>query len=280
MRKSLTAFLCACLLLYGCRSSSEGAYNGAMFGSMLGSAIGGIIGGYGGSDIGQVVGMAGGAAVGAAVGNANEKKAREAYSCRAADDAYPEAVSSGSSSYGGNDSGFDPSNGGDDRISFDETSGSYLSVSVSGGVSTNVVPDEISTQSLSVEQLAKLAPGYSVRFNPLVEIRNATFSDADGDGILSSGEKCTVAFDIVNNSSEVLYDVRPTVFESTGNKRIHISPGIRVESIAPYKGVRYTAMVVADKKLKDGEAVIKVAVAQGDRELTSSIHEFNIVTRR
>lgn len=274
MKNPFIAFVCTCVLLCSCRSAAEGGYNGAMFGSMLGSAIGGIIGGYGGSDIGQVVGMAGGAAVGAAVGNANEKKAREAYSaCR-------ESERCSGASYGGNDSGFDPNHGGDDRISFDETSGSYPSVSGSDMVSTGVVPDEISTQSLSVEQLSKLVPGYSVRFNPLVEIRNATFSDADGDGILSAGEECTVAFDIMNNSPEVLYDVRPTVFESTGNKRIHISPSIRVESIAPYKGVRYTAMVVADRKLKKGEAVIKVAVAQGDNEITSSIQEFKIATRR
>ena len=84
----------------------------------------------------------------------------------------------------------------------------------------------------------------------------------------------------MNNSSAVIYGVLPTVVETSGNKHIHISPSILVESIMPGKGVRYTATVRGDKKLKDGTAVIRVAVRQGQNDITSQIKEFTIRTSR
>lgn len=48
----------------------------------------------------------------------------------------------------------------------------------------------------------------------------------------------------------------------------------------PNRGVRYTATVVGDRKLKDGEISIKVAVAQDNNEITSQIKEFKITTKR
>ena len=84
----------------------------------------------------------------------------------------------------------------------------------------------------------------------------------------------------MNNSDVEIFDVVPTVIEVSGNKHIHISPGIRVESIKPHQGVRYSATVKADKRLKDGNAVIRVAVAQGQNDITSQVKEFNITTRR
>ncbi|MDY4556767.1 MAG: hypothetical protein SO468_11410, partial [Prevotella sp.] len=89
-----------------------------------------------------------------------------------------------------------------------------------------------------------------------------------------------VTFEIMNNSSAVIYGVLPTVVETSGNKHIHISPSILVESIMPGKGVRYTATVRGDKKLKDGTAVIRVAVRQGQNDITSQIKEFTIRTSR
>ena len=84
----------------------------------------------------------------------------------------------------------------------------------------------------------------------------------------------------MNRSSVTLYDVQPTVFDVSGNKHIHISPNLHVESIAPNSGVRYTATILADKKLKDGQAIIRVGVAQGNNEITSQFKEFSLQTRK
>lgn len=76
-----------------------------------------------------------------------------------------------------------------------------------------------------------------------------------------------------------VYDVAPTVIETTGNKHIFISPSIHVEKIEPGSGVRYTAMVKADKKLKDGDARFCVSVIHEGKSI-SKVNEFNILTKR
>lgn len=278
MKNVFVILLCAVLLFGGCGTyTGEGAYVGGQFGSVLGSAIGGISGGHRGSDIGTLVGMAGGAAIGAVVGSAADKAQQEKYGQqqRERDRRYGRGddgdVYSRGNAYddGGDDgSGFDPTNSGDDRIMFDEGA-------TDDGVYTTVEPCTV-----SVDQLRHTLPGYRMRLSPLIEVRNASFIDRDGDGVIRAGEECKVSFEIMNRSSMTLYDIQPTVVETTGNKHIHISPGIRVESIGPRRGVRYTATVQADRRLKNGEAVIRVAVAQGDKDITSQVEEFRIKTLR
>ena len=116
--------------------------------------------------------------------------------------------------------------------------------------------------------------------SPLIEIRNARIVDTDHDGVIRAGEECRVTFEVMNRSSMTLYDVQPTVFDVSGNKHIQISPNLHVESIAPNSGVRYTATILADKKLKDGTAIIRVGVTQGNKEITSQTREFTVQTRR
>ena len=281
MKKNLfILFLGAALLLSGCSTyTGQGAYAGAAIGSVLGSAIGGISGGWRGRDLGTVVGMAGGAAVGAAVGAAaDQKRADDMAQYRRDREARARRTQTGNGnrSYSddsySDDSGFDATNSGDDRIDFDGagprdgrgTHGDY----------TAAKPRTYTPSAADVE------PGYHVRFNSLIEIRNARVVDADRDGVIRRGEECKVTFEIMNRSSQTIYDVQPTVFDTTGNKHIHISPNLHIESIAPNSGVRYTATILADSRLKDGEAVIRVAVAQGNREITSQVKEFVLQTRK
>lgn len=270
------------LLLSNCGTyTGEGAATGAAFGSILGSAIGGISGGWRGHDIGTIVGMAGGAVVGAAIGSAadeQEKRKYEEYQRQRSrrydyDNDDCQVRSQGSYS---DDSGFDATNSGDDRISFDGAGpkGQAAAPHTGQGGYTAAVPSTYDPTTRPAE------PGYSVKYNSLIEIRNARFIDADRDGIIRAGEECRITFEIMNRSSITLYDVQPTVFDVTGNKHIHISPNLHVESIAPNQGVRYTATIMADKKLKDGEAIIRVGVAQGKNEITSQIKEFSLQTRR
>ena len=128
--------------------------------------------------------------------------------------------------------------------------------------------------SSSVEELA-----YGLEYTPALEVRNARFVDDNEDNVISRGELCKVIFEVYNHSSRPVYDVQPTVVEATGNKHIFISPNMHVERIDPHKGIRYTALVKADNRLKDGTAKICVSVVQGSKAI-SKISEFSIPTRR
>ena len=243
MKKVIVYSLVGAMLLSSCSTTESGASNGAFFGSIIGSAIGGISGGHRGSDIGTLVGMAGGAVVGAAIGQASEKVEQRKY------DEYMRRRT---------DSGFDPNNGGDDRI---------------------VMETEVPSNTVSLDELKNMT-GYNVNINESIQLRHENFTDANGDGNISPGEECKVSFEIMNNSDVEIFNVIPTVIETTGNKHIHISPTVRVESIKPHQGVRYTATILADKRLKDGNAVIRVTVTQGQNDIASMAKEFNITCKR
>lgn len=255
MKKFIVISLAGAMLLSSCSTTESGASNGAFFGSILGSAIGGITGGYRGSDIGTIVGMAGGAVVGAAIGQASEKEEQRKY------DEYMRRRNDRSGfdpNNGYDQSGFDPNNGGDDRI---------------------VMEEEVPSQTVTLDELKRME-GFNVNINESIQLRHEDFSDANGDGFITPGEECKVSFEIMNNSDVEIFDVIPTVIETTGNKHIHISPTVRIESIRPHQGVRYTATVLADKRLKDGNAVIRVTVTQGRNDIASMAKEFNITCKR
>ena len=258
MKKMMALAVGATLLLSSCSSyTGAGAYTGAQFGSILGSAIGGISGGPRGSDIGTIVGMASGAMVGATIGNAADHKARGKM-----DNDYPSnrgGYDSSDSGYDSSNSGFDSTNSGDDRIDFD------------GG--------NAATGNYEYKQPSSPADNVYTHSAPTMEIRNARFIDADGDDTISRGEMCKVVFEVYNNGLQPVYNVVPTVAEMTGNKHIYISQPICVEKIGAYKGVRYTAMVKADNRLKYGTIKLCCSVLHNG-EAISKVTEFNIETRK
>ena len=278
MKKVIFLMLCPLIMLTGCGTyTGQGAATGGTFGAILGSAIGGISGGHRGSDIGTLIGMAGGAVVGAAVGAAADQQVaqqRDEYRRQRAQRDYEtgrvsDAGTVNNSTYDVDDSGYDATNSGDDRIDFDapgprDGKGTY-----------SAAQPRVHTPSADDAE-----PGYKIKYNALIEIRNARIIDANHDGVLRGGEECKVTFEVMNNSSKTLYDVQPTVFDVTGNKHVHISPNLHVESIAPNSGIRYTASILADKKLKDGTIVIRVGVTQGNREITSQMQEFTVRTEK
>lgn len=247
MKKMMALAVGATLLLSSCSSyTGAGAYTGAQFGSILGSAIGGISGGPRGSDIGTIVGMAGGAMVGATIGNAADHKAHG-------------KMDNDREGYDSSDSGFDSTNSGDDRIDFD------------GG--------DAATGNYEYKQPSSPADNVYTHSAPTMEIRNARFIDADGDDTISRGEMCKVVFEVYNNGLQPVYNVVPTVAEMTGNKHIYISQPISVEKIGAYKGVRYTAMVKADNRLKYGTIKLCCSILQNG-ETISKVTEFNLETRK
>jgi len=278
MKKSMILSLSALLLLSGCGTyTGTGAYAGASFGTILGSAIGGIAGGPRGSDIGTIIGMAGGAVVGGAIGaqadNAQQQE-RSRYDRRPdIDNARNGAAAYNNDGYdyggqGSQDSGFDPSNSGDDTL-YDFNDSDYT------GSYSATQPKKV-TPTVRYDGIKAVKPHDS----NLVEIRNARFVDDNQDGRLNAGELCKVIFEVHNTSRNLLTDVQPVVVETSGNRQIAVSPGIHVERIASGQGIRYTAMVKASRKLKDGSSCFRVYAVQGNGRVISNVSEFNVPTSR
>lgn len=109
---------------------------------------------------------------------------------------------------------------------------------------------------------------------------NARFVDGNQDRRLNGGELCKVIFEVYNRSQEAVYDVQPMVVETTGSKHITISNTIHVERILPGKGVRYTAMIKAGKRLKDGRLTFRVYAVKGNHDVVSNVSEFDIEASR
>lgn len=274
MKKVFVITVSAALLFSSCGTyQGSGAYVGASLGSILGSAIGGISDGPRGSDIGTIVGMAGGAIVGSAIGAAKDQKDKQEvhdHYQKVMQRKAQEKASQNNTSYqqqGYDDSGFDASMGGDDRL-YDFQSSDYT------GNYTAQEPTTVLPMSSSVEQLAQ-----GLDYAETIEIRNARIVDVNQNSVINRNEVCKVIFEIYNHGHEPIYDVQPTVIETTGNKHIFISPNMHVERIDPGKGIRYTAMVKADNRLKDGMARICVSVLQGNRAI-SKVCEFNVPTKK
>lgn len=277
MKKSLTIALSSLLILSGCDTyAGSSAYLGSNIGAILGSAIGGINDGPRGSDVGTIIGMAGGAVVGAIIGNSADQRAhdemvehREAVKQHRMEQQQNEMPES---NYSSNDtdnytSGFDATNSGDDRI-YDFSSSDYT-----GNYSAQT-PKEQMPQNSSVEDMAQ-----SFTYTPSIEIRNARFVDDNEDGKIQRDEICKIIFEVINRGNQPLTDVVPTVIETNGNRHIFISPSMHIESIAPGKGIRYTVVIKADNRLKEGNARFCVSVIQGGKAI-SKVSEFNIPTIR
>ena len=293
MKKSIVLAISAVLMVSSCTTGAgAGAYAGGSLGSILGSAIGGIAGGPRGSDIGTIIGMAGGAVVGSAIGDASERQQRqeqhEILSRRNeriqqqkrqqgsprvyGDDTY--AYGNNNRAYGNANDNFNPndmvdhSNSGDDRIDFGVTPQTNQN-----SVRNNVAEGQPSIESSRVEAIASAATGGRLT------IKNVRFTDTDGDGRLNGGEIGRVAFEIYNNTKSPIYNFQPSVVEADANKRIYISPSVRVESIMPGQGLRYTATVKADRRVKDGQIRLMVS-AQKDGRPISYITVVKVDTQR
>lgn len=294
MKKSVVIGMSALLLLSSCETyTGMGAYTGTTLGSIFGSAIGGIAGGPHGSDVGTIVGMVGGAVVGAAVGSASDQRVqqrrdddeaqyrrdkaeRDAARQRRSQHDYGDygsrsygSMQPQNSSAGQEDQGrvFDPNNSGDDRI-YDFNGSDYT-----GNYSSQQPTVSMPMQS-SVEDLAS-----NLKYTPYIEIRNARFIDDNQDGKIERGEMCKVIFEVFNRGKQTLYDIVPTVIEANGNRHIIISPNMHVEQLQPNSGIRYTALVKADNRLKAGTAKICLSVVQGSKSI-SKVTEFNVPTLR
>ncbi len=240
MKKILMMMIGAALLLSSC-DTYQGA--GAYTGSMFGNMVGSAIGGIAGGWRGHEIGSLIGTVGGAAIGAAVGKSADERQAQR-----YEErAARRQRQRYEQGDFGYEQSR-----------SRSYGQYPAAG-------------------QQTQMS--YSANGQALV-VRNAAIYEENEDGRLTRGEKCTVVFEIANTTSDPVFNVFPLVEERTGNKHVHISPNLRVESIAPHQAIRYTAALVADKGLRDGQIEVLVGVAQGNNIIDSQTRAFQVPTSK
>ena len=307
MKKYSVMIMSAALVASSCTTGAgEGAYAGSSLGSILGSAIGGIAGGPRGSDIGTIFGMAGGAVVGAAVGDATTKQhhqdqdddlaqrnqriqRQKAQRNRSYDDTYSQQDDTYMPSSNNNNrpvyeqpyssnqqpvDDIDPTlmvdttNSGDDRIDFDANSSSTL---------PNNNPD--TSVSMDAGKVEQIYGANKAAESGKITIKNVRFVETAEHNVLYGGEVGKVMFEMYNETQAPIYNFMPTVVEADGNKRIYISPSIRVENIMPGQGLRYTATVKADKRIKDGEIRLLVS-AQRDGKPISYVTVVKVATVR
>lgn len=281
MKKVFVYAIAGALLVSSCGSyTASGAYTGSTLGSILGSAIGGLSDGPRGSDWGSIIGMAGGAVVGAAIGSAADRAQEQRIENKRAeirerierkqnsDYGYGQGSSYGygqGSNYGYNEgynygeqgsreSGYDPQNGGDDRID----------LNIGGGSNGyNVAPATRHDSS-----------------SGRLEVRNVRFIDGNHNQMIDGNEVSKVVFEVINNTGKTLVDVRPSVVETTGARQIFISPDARVEQLRPGQGIRYTAMVKSGNRIRNGEACFQVQAVQGNGALASNVETVVVPMRR
>ena len=285
MKKYSVMIMSAALVASSCTTGAgTGAYAGSQLGSVLGSAIGGIAGGPRGSDIGTIFGMAGGAVVGAAVGDAATKQHHQdqddTYMPSSNNNnrpVYEQPYSSNQPSYSSNQQPVDDidptqmvdtTNSGDDRIDFDVNSSSTL---------PNNNPD--TSVSMDAGKVEQIYGANKAAESGKITIKNVRFEETAEHNVLHGGEVGKVMFEMYNETQAPIYNFMPTVVEADGNKRIYISPSVRVENIMPGQGLRYTATVKADKRIKDGEIRLLVS-AQRDGKPISYVTVVKVATVR
>lgn len=127
-------------------------------------------------------------------------------------------------------------------------------------------------------QPSRPQPQYSSAIENL-RIHNIRFIDTNRDHTINSGENCKVIFEIINEGNRTAFNVVPVVAEITGMKRIYISPSVMIEQIKPHEGVKYTASINAGERIKTGEVIIRVAVADENGQ-EYDWQEFSLPTQR
>lgn len=285
MKKYSVMIMSAALVASSCTTGAgTGAYAGSQLGSVLGSAIGGIAGGPRGSDIGTIFGMAGGAVVGAAVVDAATKQHHQdqddTYMPSSNNNnrpVYEQPYSNNQPSYSSSQQPVDDidptqmvdtTNSGDDRIDFDVNSSSTL---------PNNNPD--TSVSMDAGKVEQIYGANKAAESGKITIKNVRFVETAEHNVLHGGEVGKVKFEMYNETQAPIYNFMPTVVEADGNKRIYISPSVRVENIMPGQGLRYTATVKADKRIKDGEIRLLVS-AQRDGKPISYVTVVKVATVR
>ncbi|MCM1109020.1 MAG: hypothetical protein NC388_08205 [Clostridium sp.] len=241
MRKAI-AYISACsLLLMSCSSSRQiqGLSVGTTVGAVLGSSLGGILGGYRGHDMGTLVGTVAGGLVGVAATAPRNKKQTQV-----AD--------------------------GENAVS-DSRSRKARKASVWSSVHSSQVQD--------CEKGEKTITSSVVSGDCPLVLRNLRFIDDGRNQVLNRKESSKLIFELINPTHRAIAGVVPYVAEANGNNQIIISPSVRIESIAPGDGIRYTVEVKGGTRLKAGTARFRIDVSCDDGPFVT-LREFTLPTAK
>lgn len=110
-----------------------------------------------------------------------------------------------------------------------------------------------------------------------LDISNIVFADDNGNRILEGGETAYVTFDIRNTSGRTIYNVAPVI--TCDNRRVNISPTATIAKIDAGRGMRYKAVVQAQRNVRSGQATFNIGFAQQGSHLDPA-RSFRINVRR
>ena len=268
MKKVMILGLAATFFMSSCSSYIDGTFTGGSLGSVLGGAVGDIIGGPRGSDIGTIVGMIGGAAVGAAMDAHAQKRNQEAahdhyervqqnkaQGINPYDDMYSYSQEGYVNEQQGEEIVWDTTASGDDRI-YDFQPSTEMEQKAMMNIPESSVIERLSTMPYEI---------------PNVEICNVVFTDNNNDGVLSRGEVGKVAFEIHNNGTQPISNLIPSIVEDANSGHFTISPAVQIDGLMPKEIVRYTASIVADKKIKAGISNFTITVLLNNKSIAKVV---------
>lgn len=268
MKNVMILGLAATFFMSSCSSYIDGTFTGGSLGSVLGSAVGDIIGGPRGSDIGTIVGMIGGAAVGAAMDANAQKRNQEAahdhyervqqnkaQGINPYDDMYSYSQEGYVNEQQGEEIVLDTTASGDDRI-YDFQPSTEMEQKAMMNIPESSVIERLSTMPYEI---------------PNVEICNVVFTDNNNDGVLSRGEVGKVVFEIHNNGTQPISNLIPSIVEDANSGHFTISPAVQIDGLMPKEIVRYTASIVADKKIKAGISSFTITVLLNNKSIAKVV---------
>ena len=233
LRGTILTMLCMSLTLTSCSYNQFGA---VATGSSLGGMLGSSIGGLMGGPRGSDKGTIAGMVLGGAVG-AVATATRNQHN-------QPRTVQSyNSSSQTYQDDAYNSSSSGNDGVvSYDTYNSSRYRVP--------------SAAHSDLEDL---------------EVSNIHFLDDNNNQRLDDGERALIVFDISNRGAKTLYNVAPNI--TCSSKRVAVSPAATIASVLPGQGIRYTASVVAVRRLKDAPLRFTVSFGTGKQQVVVKTFE-------
>lgn len=112
-----------------------------------------------------------------------------------------------------------------------------------------------------------------------LRVTNIRFVDDNHNHAIDAEENCKLIFDIINEGDVSAYNIIPIIEEVSGMKYIGISPSVQISYLPKGDKVRYTATIAGGKRLKSGEAVIRVYTTESNGAV-SDVHEFVLPTQK
>ncbi|MBP3471924.1 MAG: hypothetical protein J6K41_06810 [Paraprevotella sp.] len=137
-----------------------------------------------------------------------------------------------------------------------------------------------STESVCAERASeiKVSTPSSASESPLV-LRNLRYIDDGRNQTLNRKEGSKLIFELINKTQTPVRGIVPYVSEDNGNDQIYISPSVRIESIAPGEGIRYTVEIKGGNRLKEGVAAFRIAVSCDEGPFVT-LREFTLPTAK